>query len=113
VEYADYFLPIGVTGDRVPPGWHGWMSYQFDDMPPEELFIRHHYLKEHTPITSGTPLHHKPLGSPQNPNRMQFIMDTKARRQNPWDAPTSGARTIGKKIIVEKTSKFVDPAQLL
>ena len=34
VEYADYFLPIGITGDRVPPGWHGWLAYQFDDAPP-------------------------------------------------------------------------------
>ena len=33
VEYADYFLPIGITGDRVPPGWHGWLCAQMDDSP--------------------------------------------------------------------------------
>jgi len=113
VEYADYFLPIGIGGDRVPPGWHGWMSYQYDDTPTEELFVKHHYLKDHTPITSGTPLHNKPLGSPQNPNRMRFIMETKERKSMAWDLPSSGSRTIGKKIIAEKKCHFVDPAQLL
>lgn len=33
VEYADYFLPIGIGGDRIPPGWHGWLSHQYDDHP--------------------------------------------------------------------------------
>ena len=33
VEYADYFLPIGNNGDKVPVGWQGWMSYQYDDTP--------------------------------------------------------------------------------
>jgi len=35
--------------------------------------VRHHYLKEFTGNLSGTPLHHKPPGSPQNPNRIEFM----------------------------------------
>ena len=35
--------------------------------------MKHHYNREHTPMTSGTPLHHKPLGSIANPNRMEFM----------------------------------------
>jgi len=33
VEYSDYFLTFGITGDRydlifrVPPKWHGWLSH--------------------------------------------------------------------------------------
>ena len=33
VEYADHFLNIGITTDRIPPGWNGWMSHTYDDVP--------------------------------------------------------------------------------
>ena len=33
VEYSDYFLSIGKTGDSVPPRWHGWMAQVYDDPP--------------------------------------------------------------------------------
>jgi len=106
---ADYFLPVGITGDRVPPGWHGWLVCQCDDSPVDELFVKHFYLKPHTGNRSYTPLAHQPLGSPQNPNRFLFINQTRARKSNPWALPESGAKTIGKKIIVERKPYFEDP----
>lgn len=33
VEYADHFMFIGITTDRIPPGWNGWMSGTYDDPP--------------------------------------------------------------------------------
>jgi len=87
------------------------MSQQFDDAPPEELFVRHHYLKRHTRNLSYTPLNYLPPGYPGNINRMAFIEATKKRRHNPIVMPEKGAQTKGKKIIVKKTPYFEDPTQ--
>jgi len=110
VEYSDYFLSIGITGDRVPPGWHGWINHVYDDAPSEEgVFIKPFYTKEHSPITSGTPLHNKPPGAPSNLNRMEFIATTKARRSTSWQPPEgSDVKIEGKKLVVEKKTAFQD-----
>jgi hypothetical protein len=33
VEYADHFMNIGIATDRLPPGWSGWLSHTYDDIP--------------------------------------------------------------------------------
>mmetsp|Transcript_26628 Transcript_26628/g.23596 ORF Transcript_26628/g.23596 Transcript_26628/m.23596 type:complete len:190 (+) Transcript_26628:49-618(+) len=112
VEMSDYFLPLGgIKGDRVPSPWHGWLSRQYDDLPSEGGFVKHHYMKEHTENLSDDPRHHKPLGSPQNMDRLEFIESTHRRKTNPWATPDAGAKTIGKKIVVERTMLIEDPAQ--
>ena len=32
-------------GDSVPPGFHGWLAYMYDDLPNvgDTNFVRHHY----------------------------------------------------------------------
>jgi NADH:ubiquinone oxidoreductase subunit len=39
VEYKDYFLRIGINGDRIPAGWHGWLAHHYDDSPAEKTFV--------------------------------------------------------------------------
>eukprot|EP01017_Pseudomicrothorax_dubius_P015862 TRINITY_DN1810_c0_g1_i2.p1 TRINITY_DN1810_c0_g1~~TRINITY_DN1810_c0_g1_i2.p1 ORF type:complete len:213 (-),score=55.38 TRINITY_DN1810_c0_g1_i2:103-741(-) len=116
VEYSDYFIPIGIGGDRVPAGWHGWLSHQFDDVPSEgQNFVDPHYRKEHTELTSGTPSHHVPPGNPKNPDRLIFFEMQRNRKNTPWipdtmEKPGTKATFRGKKLVLPKHNPYEDVA---
>mmetsp|Transcript_41318 Transcript_41318/g.47980 ORF Transcript_41318/g.47980 Transcript_41318/m.47980 type:complete len:190 (-) Transcript_41318:202-771(-) len=109
VEYSDHFIRIGIGGDRVPPGWHGWLSHMFDDIPEEtNVFATHPHIKEHTGNLSGSPLFYFPKGTPQNFDwRMEFIESTRRRRTNEWEPPTD-KKFEGKKLLTTKKPLFED-----
>ena len=48
---------------KVPPDWHGWLHYTFDEPPTVEPLLRRAWEKEHRPNLSGTPLAWRPKGS--------------------------------------------------
>ena len=48
---------------KVPPDWHGWLHYTFDEPPTETPRPRRRWEKEHLPNLSGTPMAWKPQGS--------------------------------------------------
>ena len=48
---------------KVPPDWHGWLHYTFDEPPTETPLPRRRWEKEHLPNLSGTPMAWKPQGS--------------------------------------------------
>lgn len=43
---------------KVPPEWHGWLHYTFDNVPSE----RYDWQKEHMPNMTGTDLAYYPPG---------------------------------------------------
>ncbi|EDK31662.1 NADH:ubiquinone oxidoreductase 17.2 kDa subunit (macronuclear) [Tetrahymena thermophila SB210] len=111
VEFSDYFMQMWSNGDKVPVGWHGWLSHQYDDFPTRtgnSAFVKHHYLKQHTANLSNTPLNHVPQGAPQNLNRMRFITAQRDRSRAPWQSPKGEGVFQGKKLIVASNSPFID-----
>lgn len=48
---------------KVPPEWHGWLRYTYDETPAEQPLPRRRWEKEHIPNLSGTPLAWRPQGS--------------------------------------------------
>jgi NADH:ubiquinone oxidoreductase subunit len=48
---------------KVPPDWHGWMHYTFDEPPTVEPLLRRVWEKDHLPNMSGTPYAWRPQGS--------------------------------------------------
>jgi len=40
VEYADHYWNIGITTDRIPPGWNGWLSSTYDEPPTVDLCLQ-------------------------------------------------------------------------
>ena len=58
-----------VEATAVPPGWRGWLSFTYDDLPsdyqPREWETAHH------PTRTGTPLAYRPQGSTLGTGRRQ------------------------------------------
>lgn len=52
-----------VEASRVPPEWHGWLHYTFDNPPTVEPPKVQPWEKEHQPNLTGTPDAYRPDGS--------------------------------------------------
>nr|WP_245161660.1 NADH:ubiquinone oxidoreductase subunit NDUFA12 [Brevundimonas alba] len=48
---------------KVPPDWHGWLHYTYDEPPTEHPLPRRAWEKDHLPNLSGTPMAWRPQGS--------------------------------------------------
>ena len=48
---------------KVPPDWHGWLHYTFDEPPTENPLPRRAWEKDHLPNLTGTPMAWRPQGS--------------------------------------------------
>lgn len=48
---------------KVPPEWHGWLRYTFDEPPTREPLLRRAWEKDHIPNLSGTIHAWRPKGS--------------------------------------------------
>ncbi|MCB1651239.1 MAG: NADH:ubiquinone oxidoreductase subunit NDUFA12 [Alphaproteobacteria bacterium] len=47
----------------VPPGWHGWLHYQSDDIPADDVpSFRRPWQKPHKPNMTGTTGAYRPSG---------------------------------------------------
>jgi NADH:ubiquinone oxidoreductase subunit len=53
---------------KVPPEWHGWLHYIFDE-PPGSDYQAKAWQKPHIPNRTGTPGAYRPAGSILNPSR--------------------------------------------
>jgi len=48
---------------RVPPEWHGWLHYIYDERPNENPLPTQAFEKEHRPNLTGTIYAYRPKGS--------------------------------------------------
>jgi NADH:ubiquinone oxidoreductase subunit len=48
---------------KVPPDWHGWLHYTFDEPPTVEPFKPRAWEKDHLPNLTGTLEAWRPVGS--------------------------------------------------
>ena len=48
---------------KVPPDWHGWMHFTFDEPPTVEPFRLKGWEKEHRPNLTGTIHAYRPQGA--------------------------------------------------
>jgi len=48
---------------KIPPDWHGWMHYTFDEPPTKDPLLRRAWEKDHQPNLSGTIHAWRPKGS--------------------------------------------------
>jgi NADH:ubiquinone oxidoreductase subunit len=48
---------------KIPPEWHGWMHYTWDDPPTRSPVMRRSWELDHQPNLTGTPLAYRPRGS--------------------------------------------------
>lgn len=48
---------------KIPPEWHGWMHYTWDEPPTKEPVLRRSWELDHQPNLTGTALAYKPKGS--------------------------------------------------
>lgn len=48
---------------KVPPDWHGWLHYIYDETPTEHPLPRRKWELDHLPNLSGTPMAWRPKGS--------------------------------------------------
>jgi len=53
---------------KVPPEWHGWLHYTFDE-PPGQDYQAKAWQKPHIENRTGTPGAYRPAGSILNPQR--------------------------------------------
>ena len=58
VIYSGYAEP-----SKIPPDWHGWMHYTFDDPPTTAPLLRRSWEKDHQPNLTGTVNAWRPRGS--------------------------------------------------
>ena len=58
VLYKGYAEP-----SKIPPDWHGWMHYTFDEPPTEAPLKRKAWEKDHQPNLTGTAAAYRPKGS--------------------------------------------------
>jgi NADH:ubiquinone oxidoreductase subunit len=56
---------------KVPPEWHGWLHYIFDE-PPGHDYQAKSWQKPHVENRTGTPGAYRPAGSILNPQRRRF-----------------------------------------
>lgn len=48
---------------KVPPDWHGWLHYTFDELPSETPLTRKVWEKDYLPNLTGTPMAWRPQGA--------------------------------------------------
>ena len=48
---------------KIPPEWHGWMHYTWDDPPTVAPVQRRSWELDHQPNLTGTPMAYRPKGS--------------------------------------------------
>jgi NADH:ubiquinone oxidoreductase subunit len=48
---------------KVPPEWHGWLHYTYDETPIEAPLPRRAWEQDHLPNLTGTPMAWRPQGS--------------------------------------------------
>ncbi len=48
---------------RIPPDWHGWLHYTWDEPPSERPLARKPWEKPHVPNPTGTLRAYAPAGS--------------------------------------------------
>ncbi len=48
---------------KIPPDWHGWMHYTFDEPPTVAPLMRRSWEKDHLPNLTGTIYAWRPKGS--------------------------------------------------
>jgi NADH:ubiquinone oxidoreductase subunit len=48
---------------KVPPDWHGWLRYTYDEPPSRTPLPRKTWEKSHLPNLTGTPMAWRPPGS--------------------------------------------------
>ena len=48
---------------KIPPEWHGWMHYTWDEPPTVEPVLRRSWELDHQQNLTGTALAYKPKGS--------------------------------------------------
>jgi NADH:ubiquinone oxidoreductase subunit len=58
VIYKGYAEP-----SKIPPDWHGWMHYTFDEPPTTSPLMRRAWEKPHQPNLTGTAAAYRPDGS--------------------------------------------------
>ena len=58
VTYKGY-----ADASKVPPEWHGWLHYMYDDAPSEVPLKTQAWEKPHHPNLTGTVYAYKPQGS--------------------------------------------------
>jgi NADH:ubiquinone oxidoreductase subunit len=58
VIYSGY-----ADASKVPPEWHGWLHYTFDDLPSEETLPTQVWETEYSPNLTGTMNAWRPKGS--------------------------------------------------
>lgn len=58
VMYAGY-----ADASKVPPDWHGWLHYMFEQPPTSQPLARRRWEKPYLPNLSGTPFAYRPRGS--------------------------------------------------
>ncbi len=58
VIYKGYAEP-----SKIPPDWHGWMHYTFDEPPTVEPLLRRSWELDHVPNLTGTIHAWRPKGS--------------------------------------------------
>ncbi len=47
---------------KIPPQWHGWMHYTFDNIPNEKDVKKYEWQKNHLPNLTGTAYAYLPNG---------------------------------------------------
>ena len=48
---------------KIPPDWHGWMHYTFDEPPTKAPLKRRSWETDHQPNLTGTDYAYRPKGS--------------------------------------------------
>jgi NADH:ubiquinone oxidoreductase subunit len=48
---------------KIPPDWHGWMHYTFDEPPTVAPLLRRSWEKDHEPNLTGTIYAWRPKGA--------------------------------------------------
>lgn len=48
---------------KIPPEWHGWMHYTWDDPPTVTPVLRRSWELDHQQNLTGSPLAYRPKGS--------------------------------------------------
>lgn len=108
VEFADYFLTIGNNGDRVPPKWHGWLAYTYDDVPTygANEFVQPFYQKPHTWMCNPRDIFMPPF-CVMHPNNMAFKHSRRDRYASEWE----GLGSVGVRGELEESSTSVNSAR--
>lgn len=48
---------------KIPPEWHGWMHYTWDEPPTKAPLLRQAWEQDHLPNLTGTRFAYRPKGS--------------------------------------------------